>query len=199
MIIRSVRMAAASAVVALIFLVGCGESPDPTRFSGPVGPDLNVPPTMLGQSKYFEGRIEATLSLSHIGRGTLRGKGARRGEPDNSEVLRPQFGAGYFVNPNGSPLPPDFLKLKLTNSSGDPVKVEIVEVNSPLGNFAVRPAILSLNAGQSAEPDPMISKLGVASEALDIIVALKLDGKTERQTMKIISVAPEAAPASVRK
>jgi hypothetical protein len=85
----------------------------------------------------------------------------------------------------GSPMPPVTIRLKLENLGTEPVEVDLLEVNSELGNFAVRPAKLTLAPGQTGESDPMISQLGVTSDEIPIKVALRTAGKKETQVIPV--------------
>jgi hypothetical protein len=87
---------------------------------------------------------------------------------------------------------PVTIHLKLQNRTPGDLKVGIEEMNSDLGNFAVEPDTLILNGGETAEPTPMISQLGVTSNALPFKVTLSLGGENETQiiTVKDLPVAP---------
>jgi len=69
------------------------------------------------------------------------------------------------------------------------VQVDIQEVNSDLGNFAVQPELLSLAPDQTGEPDPMISQLGVTSDEIPVKVTLSVAGKSESRTILVKSLA----------
>lgn len=88
----------------------------------------------------------------------------------------------------GSPMPPVTIRLKLENRSGEAVEVDLLEVNSDLGNFAVRPTKLSLGAAQAAEAEPMVSQLGVTSDEIPMKVALRIGGKKELQVIPVKSI-----------
>jgi hypothetical protein len=94
-----------------------------------------------------------------------------------------------------SRMPPAMLRLRLENTTAAAVVVEVREINSELGNFAVRPDKLTLAPGESAAPDPMQSLLGLDTFALPVTVTLRLAGKTETKVLTLHQVTPaEAAP-----
>ncbi len=85
----------------------------------------------------------------------------------------------------GSPLPPVTLRLKLTSLLNTTALVEVVDFSSDLGNFAVYPSILALAPNQTAEPEPMISQLGVTSDEIPVKVSLRLEKKLESRTIMV--------------
>ncbi len=99
----------------------------------------------------------------------------------------------------GSPLPPVTIHLKIENLLKTTLLVEVLDFNSDLGNFAARPAILALAPEQIAEPDPMISQLGVTSDAIPFLVTMRMDGKKESQTILVKNIIVAANPADRRR
>ena len=89
-------------------------------------------------------------------------------------------------------MPPALLRLQLENPSAATVVVEIREVNSDLGNFAIRPDTVTLAPGQSLEVDPMQSMLGVDSYALPVTITLRAGGQTQTKVLVLRPVAPDA-------
>jgi len=85
--------------------------------------------------------------------------------------------------------------MRLTNNGSDATTVEIPVFKSSLGNFVVSPESLTLSPGESAEVLPMRSTLGLTSTELPLEVTLKLDGKTESQTLDL-RVTPADQPGS---
>jgi hypothetical protein len=148
------------------------------------------PVAMEGGDVFFGGRVAARVTLSRgIGRGLKKGaRGERGGYSD------------YADNENktmiGNPLPPVTLHLLLTNTGSEPITVTMVDFVSDLGNFAVDPDTLTLAPGQTAEPSPMVSQLGVSSDEIAVKVALRLEKAKEARTitLRIIHAAP--APAA---
>lgn len=85
----------------------------------------------------------------------------------------------------GSPMPPVTLRVKLENKGTEPIEIEVTEVNSELGNFAVRPPKLTIAPGQVGELDPMISQLGVTSDEIPLKVTVRTGAKRETQVIAI--------------
>jgi hypothetical protein len=152
------------------------------------------PVAMQGSADFFDGDIVATVTVSRgIGRGQGGGTGGNSGGAKGGRGSRGGHGGGRSGPPPdttgmdpeqaiayqnarmalGSPMPPVTTRLKLENRSKETVEIEILEVNSDLGNFAVRPAKISIAPGQTAEPDPMISQLGVTSDEIPVKVTLR--------------------------
>jgi len=88
----------------------------------------------------------------------------------------------------GSPMPPVTLRVKLENRGTEPIEVAVIEVNSDLGNFAVRPPKLTIAPGQVGELDPMISQLGVTADEIPLKLVVRIGNKTETQTILIKSL-----------
>ena len=183
------------------------------------------PVAMQGEKAFFDSQIVATVTVSRgIGRGIAggggsgggpggarggrgnRGGGGRSGPPPDMAGMEPEQAVAY-QNARmalGSPLPPVTTRLKLENRSQEALEIEILEVNSVLGNFAVRPAKLTIAPGQTAEPDPMISQLGVTSDEIPVKVSLRKVGPAvaasgstsavvaspQTQVIAVISVRP---------
>ena len=100
---------------------------------------------------------------------------------DNEEAAA-YLRAKYAV---GSPMPPVTLHLKIENKGRQVAAVEVLDFESDLGNFAVHPELLSMAPSQVAEPDPMISQLGVTSDEIPVKVSLKSAGITETQSVLV--------------
>lgn len=94
-------------------------------------------------------------------------------------------------------MPPAMMRMRLDNRSAATVIVQIREVNSSLGNFAVHPDEITLGPGQSLEVDPMTSLLGVDTFSLPVTVSLRAGGQTETKviTLRPIKPGPENPPA----
>jgi len=91
-------------------------------------------------------------------------------------------------------MPPVTLRIRFENHGQAPLTVEVTDVNSDLGNFAVRPEKLTIAPGESGTLDPMISQLGVSSDDIPIKVTLRVAGKKETQVVAVkslISAAPK--------
>jgi hypothetical protein len=71
----------------------------------------------------------------------------------------------------------------------------VTEVNSDLGNFAVRPPKITIAPGEKGMLDPMISQLGVSSDEIPLKLAIRVAGKKETQVVPVKNVIA----ASLRK
>jgi len=114
------------------------------------------------------------------GRGGMGGMGG--GSPGDFEGGDAPRRAGGQL---GSPMPPVTLRLSLTNNAKDgaPLEVEIVDFESALGNFALKPDRVALEPGQTGGPGSVVSRLGVTSDEIPVKVTLRLAGKKEAQTV----------------
>jgi hypothetical protein len=86
------------------------------------------------------------------------------------------------------------LTFKFTNTGATPITFKIVDVNSPLGNFAPRPETLTVAPGQAGSVDPMLSNTDSNFEELEVTLTVKIGGKEESQVLKLRR-APESAAA----
>lgn len=95
-----------------------------------------------------------------------------------------------------SEMPPALLRLRLENTTPATVVVEVRELNSELGNFAVRPDTVTLAPGQTVEVDPMQSLLGVDSFSLPVSITLRAGGQTQTKvvTLRPIPRSPDTPP-----
>lgn len=90
-------------------------------------------------------------------------------------------------------MPPTLLRMLLQNPGAATLVVQIRDVDSELGNFAIRPDTVTLAPGQSIEVEPMQSMLGLQSHALPVTITLRADGKTQT---KILTLRPVPAAAA---
>jgi hypothetical protein len=136
------------------------------------------------------------------GGGGRRGGGGsgRRGGGD-----QPASNGPAGKNDDGTPavhivasnLPPVRLHLRLTNHGAQSVDIEVPDFNSDLGNFVVQPSKILLLPNQPTEADPMTSTLGVKSGEIPLTVAIRANGRVERQVLTLRVVPSTAsAPAS---
>jgi len=158
------------------------------------------PVAMKGESDFFAGKLTATVTVSRgFGRNGTGGRGKAANKMERTDPMLDVSSmeddeAIAYVRARaamGSPLPPVTLRLKLENKTGEPLDVEIIEVNSDLGNFAVRPAKLTVAAGQTGQPDPMFSQLGVTSDEIPVKVTLRTGSGRET---KIVAVKNLSVP-----
>jgi hypothetical protein len=175
---------------------GCGTKPKADSFDAAVAAGER-PVAMRGDALYFGGRLNATVTISRgVGRGGHGGGKNHQGAENDGERLDADSYTAYVQARGalGSPLPPITIHLKLENRSALVYQVDIQEMNSDLGNFAVEPELLSLAPGQIAEPNPMISQLGVTTDLLPVTVTLRMGGKTESHVISVVStMGPDAA------
>jgi len=123
------------------------------------------------------------------------------GEHESKSGMRGEYGGdrgmggvtadeGQQVHRSESEMPAAVLRLRLENTSLVTVVVEVRQMNSELGNFAVRPDTITLAPGQSVEPDPMESLLGLDTYALPVTVTLRKGGKTETKVLTLHPAKP---------
>lgn len=175
------------------------------------------PVAMKGELPYFEGKLVATVTVSRgFSRNMSRtppGKNPDRdrrkreedastaglsnnfptgfegaSEADQREMYEDMIRLARAHRAKGSPMPPVTLRLTLENRGAEAVEVDLLEVNSDLGNFAVRPTKLSLPAAQTGEADPMVSQLGVTSDEIPVKVTLRIAGKKETQIVTVKNI-----------
>lgn len=84
-----------------------------------------------------------------------------------------------------SPLPPVLLRLFLKNTSAAPITVEFIDFNSQLGNFALQPGKLTIDPGQIAYPNNVISRLGLTSYEIPVTVTLRIGDRKETKILKL--------------
>ena len=95
-----------------------------------------------------------------------------------------------------SEMPPAVMRMRLDNTTDATVIVEIRDVNSELGNFAVRPDQVTLNKGKSVEVEPMTSLLGVETFSLPVHITLRSGGETESKVITLHIIPPGPANSS---
>ncbi len=187
-LINRLSMAALLALAsATLAVTGCFHPPDDELTNGVVAGERPV--AMEGTGSFFGGQIVAKVTLS---RGI--GKGLKRGKGDKDKTYR-----DYTDNNDkaliGSPLPPVTLHLVLTNTGAAPVKVEMIDFISDLGNFALDPDHLTIAPGASAEPTTMVSQLGVSNDVMPFKVTLRVGKVKESQTVQVRLIRSSDSPA----
>jgi hypothetical protein len=110
------------------------------------------------------------------------------GPPPGMMEGGPPTGAPSMQMANG---PEIQLRLRLTNHGAAPAIVEVLDFDSDLGNFVVRPAKIALPPGEPVEADPMISRLGVSRDQVPVTLRIRIDGRSDR---KVITLAPVQKP-----
>jgi hypothetical protein len=142
--------------------------------------------------------------------GGMNGDSGRVAHGSQSDTYQGNEGMGHVID--GDEAEPDYvrrrreaempgalMRLSLENTSAATVVVEIHDVNSDLGNFAVRPDTITLSPGQTIETDPMLSKLGVDSYSLPVTITLRSGGKTETKTLTLHLVNPANPPSPAQR
>lgn len=109
-------------------------------------------------------------------------------EEEQKEAMQDYIRQARARRAAGSPMPPVTLKVAFANRGPAPIEIEVLDVNSDLGNFAVRPAKLTIAPGESGSLEPMISQLGVTSDEIPLKLALRSGGKKEQQVLIIKNV-----------
>ena len=176
----------------------------------------SVPP-MAAHESFFDGAIIAHLTLgsdtgasgeagddSDKGGGRPSGGGGRRGgghggmgrgmrQSGDQSAGASGAGSGSM---HASAMPPAVLRLRLENTVATALEVEVRDLNSELGNFAVRPDKFTVMPGQSEEPDPMESLLGVDTYSLPVTITLRSGDRTETKVLTLQLVKPPATSST---
>ncbi len=195
----------AVAAEAVVFGVGGESSAHAEQMSA-----ATTKPAMSAQDTFFDGKL---LVEANLGRGFSNGQGS----PKEGDAKHPSEGGHGHRHGGGgmrgeaegskeegtsaiheSSMPPVALRLRLTNMSKEPIDAAFVLCKSELGDFAVRPEKLSLAPEQSAEPNPMISRLGLTSDELVLTVSLRMAGKVEQKELTLKVAAPETPPTEAK-
>lgn len=202
--------------LSVFLLTACSTHTPPDPMAAAAG-EGERPVAMKGSSSFFDGKIAATVTISRgfsrdlSGKADLpssEGRRRRRGEDATTTGISETYHTGSGGESEaeqremyedmvrlakarraaGSPMPPVTIRLKLENRSGEPLEVDLLEVNSDLGNFAVRPTKLSLAVAGTGETDPMVSQLGVTADDIPMKVGLRIGGKKELQVIPVKSI-----------
>lgn len=204
--------ALAALALAVMLGAGCHSSSEQRDL---MSDDLTAgerPVAMKGEGSFLEGKLTATATVSRgFDRGVKAGgkSAGKAGTQAGKKERESGFGESYSIGGGGdseeaqkeamedymrlvraqraagSPMPPVTLRVKFENHSTEPMELEVTDVNSELGNFAVRPPKLTLAPGQDGALDPMISQLGVTSDEIPIKVVVRSAGKAETQTIMV--------------
>lgn len=129
------------------------------------------------------------------GRGSGGGRGGRGGgKMQNPEVTGE---ASRSISRMGSNQPPILLTLRLENTGTEDLDITIREIKSALGNFVPQPERLTLTPGQSAELEPMISRLGVIANEIPLQLSFRSAGQIESQTIILKNILPPSDPEPI--
>ncbi len=195
------RLTALTALaLALALGAGCKSSPKQRDMMFDALTAGEQPVAMRGESTFLDGKVAAVATVSRgFDRGSKidpnEGKPGRHrsndvfgevystgygdSEAEQKEAIEDYYRMARAQRAAGSPMPPVTLRVAFENKTTEPMDVEITEVNSELGNFAVRPPKLTLAPGQAGKLDPMISQLGVTSDEIPLKVEVRYAGKKE--------------------
>lgn len=121
--------------------------------------------------------------------------GGGRGERGDGPPA--EFRSGLQARPaNGLPL---MIHIQLRNTGPTPIEVAVRDFVSPLGNFVVQPATLTVPAGASAEFSPMTSFVqGDLPDEMPATLTLRVAGKTEKQVIVLRPLATSEPPPGNR-
>jgi hypothetical protein len=149
-----------------------------------------APGTREGEGIYEDGRrrrddVGAFTEVYNIG-------GYGDSEEEQKEAMEDYIRQARARRAAGSPMPPVTLRVLFENKGTEPLELEVTEVNSDLGNFAVRPPKLTIPPGEKAMLDPMISQLGVTSDEIPLKLAVRTGGKKEQQVVVVKNVIAES-------
>ncbi|MBK9989418.1 MAG: hypothetical protein IPP19_01465 [Verrucomicrobia bacterium] len=198
---------------AIFSFTGCSDQPPKPNLRAEQMAAANAKPAMLAQDSYFDGKLLVEASL---GQG-FGARGEHGGVPGDGYHGGVHHGGGMRGGPGGGPggdmggpggeemaggrnshltlqassLPPVALRLRLTNQSKENIVVTFVLCKSELGDFAVRPEKLTLAPGETIEPDPMRSSMGLTTSELVLEVSLRMAGVVEKKNLILKPVAPE--------
>ena len=205
------RLRAPLLTLAALLLASCESRPD--RHAMMEEARHSVPP-MAADEPFFNGTVIAHLTLRGDagsggqgddtetagggsrggsrggGGGGRRGGGSRGGMRQSGSDTSGTSDSGASPSMHRSAMPAAFLRLRLENTTAAAIEIEVRDLDSALGDFAVRPDKLTVMPGQSDEPDPMESLLGLDSYDLPVTVTLRISGKTETKVLTLHLVNP---------
>lgn len=118
--------------------------------------------------------------------------GAGDSEEEQKEAMQDYIRQMRARRAAGSPMPPVTLKVAFENRGTEPLEIEVTDVNSDLGNFAVRPPKLTIAPGASGVLEPMVSQLGVTSDEIPLKLALRTGGRKEEQIVVVKNVITQS-------
>lgn len=201
--------------------LGCNSTGDPKDLmmeEAAAARPIERPVAMRGEGSFLAGKLTATATVrrgfERVNRkGEMgpppKGSGAKQEEEESNSFAHVYFGGvsdedeksameSYVrqvqaVRAAGSPMPPVTLRVQLENHGTDPIEVEVSEVSSDLGNFAPRPATLTIEPGGKASLDPMISQLGVTSDDIPLKLTVRTGGRAESQVVSIRNIISASA------
>lgn len=177
-------------LAASLLFSGCASRTSDELTKGVVSGERPV--AMAGSDSFFGGRVTAKITVSRgVGRGLKQGKGGGRGDTGDKAAYS-AYADSEGKMTLGSPLPPVTLHLILTNAGPDALAIKMIDFDSDLGNFAIDPDTITIPAGQTAEPTPMVSQLGVSSDEIAFTVRLQVGKTKETHTITVKNLLDEA-------
>jgi hypothetical protein len=178
-----------AAALAALFLGGCVDRGDDEMTKGVVSGERPV--AMEGSAPFFGGKVIAKVTVSRgVGKGLK--PGGKHGGGDKTTY--DEYANSSGKQTLGSPLPPVTLHLILTNTGAEEISVRMIDFTSELGNFVVDPETVKIPPGQTAEPTPMVSQLGVNADELPFTVRLELANAKEERTVMVRNLLIPAKP-----
>ena len=147
------------------------------------------PVSMEGSEPFFGGKVMAKVTVS---RGV--GKGMKGGKRGGDRTTYDAYATSSGRTTLGNPLPPVTLHLILTNTGSEEISVKMLDFDSDLGNFVVDPDTVKIPPGQSAEPTPMVSQLGVVADVIPFSVRLELGNAKEARTVQVRNLLDKDKP-----
>jgi hypothetical protein len=203
------RLAAPAVLAAALAWSGCHSAPYQRDLMSDALTAGEQPVAMKGEGSFLAGKLTAIATVSRgFDRGTKgparEKRGGRFSKDDDNSPFTDSYSSGFGDSESeqqeaykayvrmamaqraaGSPMPPVTLRVNFVNHGTEPMDVEITDVNSELGNFAVRPPKLTLQPGETGALEPMISQLGVTSDEIPLQVVVRYAGKKETQTITV--------------
>jgi len=145
--------------------------------------EIGAPPPGAGQKEREE---QESANFTHVYFGGVS-------EEDQKFAMQQYAREAQAMRAAGSPMPPVTLRVLLENRGTETIEIEIMEVNSQLGNFAPRPATVTIGPGGRAILDPMISQLGVTRDEIPLTLAVRTGNRSEKQVLLVRNIITEAA------
>ncbi len=202
------------------FALGCNTVPprDLMMEEAAAARPIERPVAMRGEASYLTGKLAATATVRRgfervNKKGEMgpppKGAGFKKEEDESQSFTHVYFGGvsdedektameSYAremqaMRAAGSPMPPVTLRVLLENRGTETLEIEVSEVSSDLGNFAPRPASLTIEPGGKATLDPMISQLGVTSDTIPLKLTVRSGGRAETQVVTVQNIISAAA------
>jgi hypothetical protein len=206
---------AVAAMATLLAGAGCGSPAVPRDLMAEEARSGTVerPVAMKGEGSFDGGNVHVVATVA---RGFMRGPGKtghnvpreRKGwfrhdtdafsenysfdygdsEEEQKEAVEEYIRQAMARRAAGSPMPPVTLNVTFENRGAQPIEIVPTDVNSDLGNFAVRPPKLTLAPGEKGALEPMVSQLGVTSDEIPLTVGIRVGGKTESHVILVKNI-----------